>query len=215
MTEYIGYSPGGVYVVPKDWLKEFHNEFPDYRVRWSLKEQCWHIEQHYGRGALPTFSIDPHNDDLVRARDGYWLVMKIQPGDRMACPAWLPQHPPVQCGYTIKLVPGKFGEHRCDACRKAGRDGRTIAGYLPFEETLLQRLRSTNPLTVGIVRVGGKYQTRASIEADKANELMQKESERQLKDKTTSIDAVDYRWISGIASSTGLSRRTIDEKDLL
>ena len=215
MTEYLWASPGGAYTVPDRWRQQFLSEFPDYRVRWSLQEQCWHLEQAYGRGALPPTRIDPFHDSLIRARDGYWLVMKIQPGNRMACPGVVSLHPRQLCGTTMRVPSRTAGEVVCANCRAHGRDGRTIAAYWPFDETLLDALRQTNPLTRGVVKHNGKTQTRAAYEADQANARMDAEKDRKLKDTTTSLDAVDYRWIADIASSTGRQRRYINDHDFL
>jgi hypothetical protein len=210
MTEYLWKSPGGTYTVPDEWRQKFLKEFPEYRVRWSLAERCWHLEQAYGRGALPPLRIDEADDSLVRSRDGYWLVMKIQPGDRMACPGVIQKVPRQLCENTIQVPSRRTGEAVCGNCRQKGRDGRTIAGFWPFDETLLDELRRTNPLTHGIVKKDGKTQTRAAWEADQANARMLQERDRIMHDGVTSIDQVDHRWLTGIPSA-GFSRRKIDD----
>jgi hypothetical protein len=218
-SEFDWASPGGTYRVPADWKRRFLAEFPDYRVRWSIRKGMWQVEQSFGRGALPPVRIDDGaHDDLIRARDGYWLVMEFLPGDRFACPAVLSQYPRTVCGWTLRAPTRKRAEVKCPACRKAGRDGRTVAGFYPFDEALLDDLRRTNPLTWGVVKHNGKVQTRAALEADRANELLLREAERRQRDAITSIDAVDHRWITGI-DSTGwggkTARRTISDRDLL
>lgn len=210
MTEYLWASPGGQYVVPDRWRQEFLAEFPEYRVRWSLAEGCWHLEQAYGRGALPPIRIDDTDDTLIRARDGFWLVMKLQPGDRMACPGIIQKVPRQVCHASMKVPTRRMGEAVCANCRRKGRDGRTVAGFWPFDATLLDELRRTNPLTHGIIKKAGKVQTRAAYEADQANAVMQREGLRKQADAMTSVDAVDYRWLSGIGSSTGI-RRQVDD----
>lgn len=135
---------GPLYTVPQDFAREFFREFPDYRIRWSFKKQCWLIEQKCGRAALPTFRIDPDDDRLIRMRDGYWLVMEIQPGDRMACPT---------CGYDMKVAHEKWAESKCALCEKNGRDGRSMAGYFPFSSRLLEHIRMTDPLRGGLERM--------------------------------------------------------------
>ena len=209
-TEYVWASPGGAYTVPDAWRRRFLREFPDYRVRWSLQEGCWHLEQWYGRGALPSTHIDPHNDANIRAYDGYWLVMKIQPGTRMACPGIISKHPRQVCGNTITVPTRHLGEAVCANCRTHGRDGRVVACFWPFDETLLDELRRTNPLTRGIIKRDGKVQTRAAWEADRANTARERAAHNREADAMTSIDAVDYRWLSGIAAS-GATRRRVDD----
>lgn len=194
-------SPGGVYTVPDSWREAFLSEFPDYRVRWSLAKGSWHVEQRCGRGALPPFRIDPFDDSLIRARDGYWLVMEFQPGNRMPCPAITTRYPLQRCGWTLSIERGRSKEAVCAWCRRQGRDGRTMAAYWPFDETLLEHLRYSDPLRGGI--------SRQRADADARNQAMLAEAERKRRDACTSIDAVDYRWLSGIGAS-GATRRQVD-----
>lgn len=200
-SEYVWTSPGGLYVVPDDFRRRLQTEFPGYRVRWSLKESCWHIEQPVGGGALPPLRIDAYDDSLIRAADGYWLVMKFQPGDRMPCPSLIQKEPRQECTFSLKVPHRQAKEVVCPSCRAKGRDGRTIAAFWPFDEILLETLRHSDPLRDGIVR-----QSRA---AEKNNATILKAGENAAADAMTSLDAVDYRWLSGIGSSNGL-RRQID-----
>lgn len=190
-TPYTWASPGGLYVVPSDFRQKFLVDFPDYRIRWSLDKSQWQIEQRCGRGALPPIQIDEQDDSLIRARDGYWLVMTFQPGDRMACPV---------DGTTMQVAHRKSAESTCPTCRSKGRDGRIMAAYWPFGEALLARLKETDPLRGGIQR--------ARDQADRHNQAILDEAERKRKDIAT-MDAVDYRWVSGIGSSNG-RRRQVD-----
>lgn len=201
MADYEWTSPGGLYVVPDSWRQQFLSEFPDYRVRWSLQKDCWQIEQRVGRGALPAMRIDPTDDSLIRARDGYWLVMEFQPGDRMACPAITERFPLQRCGGTMKVSHREARETICRYCRLKGRDGRTMASYWPFGEALLEHLRWSDPLRGGT--------TRQREETDVRNKALMREAERRQADAMTSLDYVDYRWLTGIPTA-GHSRRQID-----
>ena len=201
MTECVWASPGGLYVVPSGWRKQLLAEFPGYRVRWSLKKACWQLEQPVGSGSLPPLRIDQHDDSLIRASDGYWLVMEFQPGDRMPCPGIVQVYPRLICGATLKVPHKVAKETICQACRKAGRDGRTIAVYWPFGEALLEHLRYSDPL-----RDGTRRQSRS---ADATNAKIIRDGEWAASNALTSIDAVDYRWLSDIPAA-GVTRRKID-----
>lgn len=206
MTEYLWASPGGAYRVPDAFRERFLAEFPGYRIRWSLKDQRWLIEQQCGRGALPPLRIDPHDDSLIRARDGYWLVMAFQPGDRMACPAVVTQFPRQTCDAPVRVPTRRSAEATCPNCRRNGRDGRTMAAYWPFDECLIERLRETDPLRGGIQR--------ARAEADTHNREKLRREAQQAREAVTSLDAVDYRWLAGIPSSSG-RRRQLNPGDFL
>lgn len=153
---------GPIYCVPPDFARQFFREFPDYRIRWSFAKRCWLIEQKCGRGSLKPIHIDPHDDQLIRAKDGYWLVMEIQPGDRMPCPV---------CDNTVKVATRRFSEARCENCIAHGRDGRFMAGHYPFGESLLEHLRHTDPLRGGVQRL--------QREADAANQRRLAAAERE------------------------------------
>lgn len=204
LPEYNWSSPGGLYVVPTDFKQRFLKEFPEYRIRWSLKDQRWMIEQRCGRGALPPLKIDPADDGLIRAKDGYWLVMAFQPGDRMACPGTVNFYPRTFCNWTMKVATRKVKESVCGMCRFKGRDGRYMTSFWPFDETLIERLRETDPLRGGIQR--------ARAEADLANVRRLSVAESKRRDAVTSIDQVDYRWLSGIASNVS-PRRQVSKGD--
>lgn len=201
MTEYLWTSPGGLYKVPDEWRTRFQEEFPDYRVRWSLRRSQWQIEQRAGRGALPPLRVDAHDDSLIRAADGYWLVMEFQPGDRMACPGVLSIQPREECGALVKVPHRQSKEAICPQCRKMGRDGKNIAAYWPFDEVLLDHLRYSDPLRGGIVR------QRKAAEVKNAKILA--DADAREKDVAHSLDYVDMRWLADIPTS-GITRRKVD-----
>lgn len=203
MTEFVWASPGGTYRVPSGFKSRFLSEFPTYRIRWSLKQSQWLVEQQIGSGALPPINIDPFDDSMIRARDGYWLVMMFRPGTRMACPT---------CGLDMSVALCKTAESTCLPCKSRKRDARVMTGYWPFDERLIEHLRRTDPLRGGIMKdTSGKLRVRASVDADRANQRMQDRAEAKRKDAST-LDAVDYRWISGIPTA-GATRRQLDTKD--
>lgn len=116
------------------------------RIRWSHKESEWHLEEKVGRAALPPIRVDEGRDDLIRARDGYRLVMIIRPGDRMPCP---------RCGATLKVPVLRVGEVVCRDCSaKRNRQVAFVASYWPLDgESLFDHLRKIDPLTGGIERM--------------------------------------------------------------
>lgn len=205
MTEFVWTSPGGTYQVPLGFKSRFLAEFPSYRIRWSLKDSKWMIEQKYSNPLPPTRAFDPFDDHTIRANDGYWLVLSFQPGTRMACPL---------CGLDVPVPMMKTAETSCVFCRTKGLDGRILAGYWPMDERLIDMLKSTDPLRGGIQKDSrGKYRVKASMDAEQANERREREAARRTSDAVTALDAVDYRWISGIPTA-GATRRQLNEKDL-
>lgn len=169
-------------VAPTSFINDLTRINPLLRIRFSQKRGCWQIEQQVGRGALPPIHIEEDDDQLIRARDGYWFVCEVRLGDRMPCPF---------CNATLKVSHLKFKESRCERCISNGIDARFMAGYFPLGEALLEHLRYLNPLTGGIER--------AANDLDKANDLMLKTRERDMSNLTETMKD-DYSYIMGIPS---------------
>lgn len=193
------YIPGPTYSISDTFLREFTREFPEYRIRWSFKKRCWHIEQHCGRNVLPPFRVETTDDRMIRARDGFWLVMEVQPGDRMPCP---------RCDNTLYVPIMKFGEARCENCIMHGRDGRTACGYMPFTSVMLDHLRRTDPLRGGTQRL--------AAEADAANQQMLKDAAKRTHDIVEAGTKDAFSRIVGIPSVgyTGKSKNIHLSKDI-
>jgi len=184
-------SPGGLYVVPPDFQARFQSEFPGYRIRWSLRKHCWQIEQPTGtRGALTPIRVSEEDDSMIRARDGYWLVMELQPGSRMPCPGLVQVYPRITCGYTIPVALRQSKESICPICRLQHRDGRTIAAYWPFDELFLEHLRYSDPLKDGT--------RRQRIHADRKNAIQDARGERDTSNIIQAHAADLHRHIVGI-----------------
>jgi hypothetical protein len=168
--------------IPDSFASRLKDEFPNLRIRFSEKRQAFQIEQQIGRGCLPPIHIDPHNDDLIRAKDGYWKVCEVRPGTTMPCE---------QCGSTLQVPPLKFKEVTCAKCVRDGFDGRVVAGYFPLSEILLEHLRFLNPLTGGIERNAEMV--------DRHNKQLLASRERDVQNTVESTKD-DYGFIAGIPS---------------
>ncbi len=180
----------GMYTIPDDFYRRFLSEFPEYRIRWSRKKENWQVEQKCHNGFLPPLRVDPFDDTLIRARDGYWPVMEFQPGTRMACPAIVDFSTKQRCESTLTVPTRRGAEVICPTCRKAGRDGRTMASFWPFDECLIEHLRFSDPLRGGIKR--------ASAAAEAFNLKMQRDAEKRAADAVQS-EAMDlHRHVVGI-----------------
>jgi hypothetical protein len=108
------------------------------RIRWSVVEGAWHLEQQVGRGAaLPPLGANPWRDDWIRANDGFALVMVVQPRPDMHCPV---------CDATVQAPYLECAEVFCARCRRNGSDARHMAAYFPLGDALLAHLRSISPL---------------------------------------------------------------------
>ena len=151
--------------IPQSFQEAFLAEFGDsYRFRWSYKTKSFHLEQKVGRAALAPSFIDAADDDSIRARDGYALVLTLQTGDRMACPGG--------CGLDLKVPTFCFKTIQCPRCKWLGRDASYPAGFFPFSESLMDYLKYLDPKRGGQKRAiqDADYKTRKA-EEDRINNI--------------------------------------------
>lgn len=170
---------------PPDWFVErLRFEFQDrLRIRWSIRKHEWHIEQKVGRGALAPFRISEADDSMIRARDGYWFIGAVRPGNTMPCP---------KCGCKLNVPELEWREVVCHYCRLQKRDGRTLAAYFPLGEALLEHLRKIDDQRGGLERVRD--------EADRANEQLIASRERDISNSIESATKDTYTRLAGIQS---------------
>src|SRR5579864_5311626 len=118
----------------------------EYRVRWSPSRSSYCIEQRVARAtfagwdnlsagdedAVRAYSTQ---DDLIRLRDGYSLVMEVCETPTFKCP----------CGHVFRLTPLKWKEYRCPRCFAQGEKTFYYIAYFPLSEKLLEQLEKTSP----------------------------------------------------------------------
>lgn len=169
---------------PKDFQNRLEEVFRGrLRIRWSPKREAWHIEQQVGRAASPPYRIDPFDDSLICARDGYAFVMEVRQGTRMPCPT---------CHLELPVPVMETCEVRCNYCKMKGRDGRVRAAYYPLGEVLIDYLRKIDPER-------GATQELAD-EADRANRAMLAAQERALSNTIEAAGKDAFTKIAGIES---------------
>lgn len=153
--------------VPAGFARRLHEQSRGaLRLRWSAKDHEFHLEEKVGRAALPPIRVDEGRDDLIRAKDGYALVMVIRPGDRMPCR---------RCGKTLKVPVMRTAEVSCPTCSfQQQRQVAYKASYWPLGESLLEYLRKIDP------RNGGTE--RQVEEVEHSNAKLQAAQEKALKD---------------------------------
>jgi len=107
-----------------------------YRIRWSDRDQEFHLEHKVATAVIPPVRIESDRDDLIRARDGYDYVMSVRQGDRMPCP---------ECGLTLKVPVRDTWQITCGYCKLKGRTTHVVAGFWPLDDTLIDHLRKIDP----------------------------------------------------------------------
>ncbi len=152
------------------------------RIRWSVRAREWRIEQKVGRAIVPPIRIEEDRDDLICARDGYDYVLSVRSGDRMPCPS---------CEWTELPVPVKeFRDIRCPYCASKGKQGRTVAGYFPLDDSLITHLQMLDPLR------GASKELVAA--ADRRNEALMASAERKLSNTVTAHGADHFNELFDI-----------------
>lgn len=152
------------------------------RIRWSVKAREFRIEQQVGRAVVPPVRIEEDRDDLICARDGFDYVLSVRSGDRMPCP---------ECEWTELKVPVRgFVDIRCPYCASKGRQGRTVAGFWPLDDTLITHLQMIDPLR------GASKELAAA--ADRRNEARLAQAERDFSNTIYAQGADHYNEMVGI-----------------
>lgn len=152
------------------------------RVRWSVRNRQFQIEQRVGRASLAPIRIEADRDDLICARDGYAYVLSIAQGDRMCCP---------ECQWKELRVPVKeFADIRCDFCASLGKQGRVVAGYFPLDDSLIQHLKMIDP--------DGDYSRNLTKDIDQRNQQRELAAERDLSNTVEAGGSEHYNQIVGI-----------------
>lgn len=151
------------------------------RLRWSLREGMWHVEQKLEKGArqlwpsMVMYQKWEHliNDDFVRRRDGFTFVLRISPRSFHDCPA---------CGKGMEVPPHHVGVLECLGCKEKGKMVRTLAGYWDLGgDAILDELRKMDP--------NGIYQKTRSVEqrVDDANYAKEYWAERTSRNEGRAI----------------------------
>jgi len=155
------------------------------RVRWSEKTHRFQVESRSGRAIIPSRPISPLDDEAIRARDGFNLVLEVTPGDHTDCP---------KCGEEVRLIPRRIGDIRCPRCSASFR-----ACFFPLSEDLLLYLRYSDPDRGGIERV--------FRDADLETERLEARMRRERHNRTEDIWKDDWNKVVGIPSVGYAGRR--------
>lgn len=127
------------------------------RIRWSVVQGAWQIEQKVARASFAPLGRNAFRDDVIRAREGYDLVMVVQAGPEMHCPI---------CDTPVQAPKLETAEVTCKACRRAHSDARIMGGWFPLGEVLIEHLKKCDPERVDQRR-------RVAAESDSAWHLKQ------------------------------------------
>lgn len=152
------------------------------RIRWSHADQVYHVEQKVAR-ALINFPAALTDDEATRLRDGYHFVMVVTTGDRMPCPA---------CRTTLAVPLRQSALVSCPTCKQRGLEHRVQAAHYPLDDTLIDHLKSIDPLR------GMSKALRAKVEAH--NAALMAQQQRDVLDQLTSRANDDFAQIAGIPS---------------
>lgn len=119
------------------------------RLRFSHKRGLWQIEAKRHRAKNMDRPLSPFDDEAIRERDGYDLVLEVAPGRKIVCPnEFKVEGKVVRCGHKMVVPVHQWKEATCGRCR-----GRLTAPYFPLGEDLLAHLRYIDPDRDGILRV--------------------------------------------------------------
>lgn len=143
------------------------------RLRWSLRYACWLVEQKVGHGATFPFRVEEWDDLRIAAKDGYAPVMRVQPGDRMACP---------HCGLAIPVPICESAETACTICTTKNIDCKVMTAYFPLGEVLIDHLKKIDPARREQRERVHAEEQKALAAKHRDEEAGHRESREQLKD---------------------------------
>lgn len=145
------------------------------RARWSVEKQAVEIEQRVGRKIdIPANETD---DERIRVRDGYALIMTVQPGDRMRCK---------KCNGELKVPVFEFRMVTCEFCRMLGYYSKYGVGFFELNDRLIEYLEKHDP------------NNRAADEVERANKQLELAQQRELANTLESAVDDDFYRIAGI-----------------
>lgn len=152
------------------------------RIRWSVKAREWHIEQKVGRAITAPIRIEADRDDLICARDGFDYLLTVRQGDRMPCPI---------CEWQELKVPVRdFVDIRCAYCASKGLQGRTVAGFWPLDDSLIDHLKKLDPES--------DYSRNLAKDIDRRNQQREASQEADLSNTVKSAGSEHFDSIVGI-----------------
>jgi hypothetical protein len=187
-----------IVIVPKSFEENLRSQSDGLlRIRWSLMRREWHIEQKVGRMALPPFRVSEADDNMIRARDGYWLVAAVQPGTRMPCRTLIDKRTQQICGETLPVPRFEFGEVSCPRCQAAGRNHRQQAGFFELNDRLLEHLRMIDPARGGYERLNANLKLSLERKAWSEARAIENHSEAVVKDNLNSLFDVAHVGYTG------------------
>jgi hypothetical protein len=133
---------------PPEFLTRLQHEFAGrFRVRWSPIRHRWQVEEKVDSGSVDVPLVDDRDhDDWHRTRDGYVLYAEISPGTTTPCPS-IVDHLGTVCGADMKAEPYALKQVPCPSCGQ-----KTVTGFFPLGEALLEQLRFTDPNRGGYER---------------------------------------------------------------
>ena len=189
----------------QEFLQAFDGRF---RIRWSDKRHEYHIEQRLQKSnphLIPPVYKDPetfhetydtYSDEWIRARDGYFFVLAIRPGNTMPCPV---------CGLTVDVPELITAESHCPFCKVMGRDARYIAAYFPLNHILIEHMRTLDPYT------NGPAQSRKRIREQQLTK--QDREQKAALDEADAMVRFNNNQVMNVPMSGSGSRKTVQHDD--
>lgn len=144
------------------------------RVRWSGKQQSYLIQQRVGRNLIGNISRKTFKDSekVQDLAEGYRTIMVVSPAEKTRCP---------ECSTWLDVPNRTTAQIKCEFCKFKGRNVSFIAGYYPLNSSLIQHLKSIDPL-----RDGDKdMQKKLDQHNEKLTSSMQKKISQDAEDYTS------------------------------
>jgi hypothetical protein len=169
--------------IPETFEQTLAIEFQDrLRIRWSGKQQSFLIQQRVGPnliGSVPRRLLDSEKrQDLAQ---GYRTIMNVSPSEIVKCP---------ECSIKLNVPYKETRQIKCLYCQLKQRSTFIAAGYFPLDSSLINHLKSIDPIR----QMDSDDVQRMQTHNDRISESQQK----QLYDDAESYSSDNINQLMGI-----------------
>ena len=125
--------------IPIEFTERLEREFQGrLRARYSPSKNLVFIEQRATNGLMytPKRKHLKDEDQVIRLKDGCFLVMTVTPGTKTECP---------KCHFTIDVPLYESKMITCSQCAKQGQNTKIPLAFFPLNDSFIEYLQKIDP----------------------------------------------------------------------
>lgn len=176
--------------IPETFLTELSVEFQDrLRARYSAKQNSVVIEQKVGRnivGSVPRKLLS--NETRQSLAEGYKPIMQVAVSEVIRCE---------DCSSKIPVPFNETREVKCEYCKLKGRVSRYHVGFYPLNVTLINHLKSIDPLRNMDKNFAAEMQAQNERIAEQQQKSLYDEAESYANDNIYKLMGIPTKGMNG------------------